>query len=69
MPALEPDKFYFCVMCASCGEPIPFLEAPSPEDEPKPRSRGIELACPHCRTQHTYRGNEVVRLQGPEKSE
>src|ERR1700674_1618213 len=33
MKMTEPGKWYFVVDCAGCGEAIPFLEAPSPEDK------------------------------------
>ena len=33
---VEPGKWYFVVDCAFCSEPIPFAEAPSPEEKRDP---------------------------------
>jgi hypothetical protein len=30
---VEPNKWYFAVDRSKCGDPIPFLEAPSPEEK------------------------------------
>jgi len=69
MTNVEPDKWYLCVICPKCQEPIPFQSAPAPEEKPDHRARGVQLACPRCHTQHTYRGSEVLRLQGPKSIE
>jgi hypothetical protein len=39
---VKPNQWYFVVDCAECDEPIPFLEAPSPEEvqEAKRRQSG-----------------------------
>jgi hypothetical protein len=63
---IKPDHWYFAVDCASCGEPFPIAEAPSPEKEPAPRHATIRVRCPHCRKEHTYAGALVSRRQGPE---
>ncbi len=69
MLKLEPDGWYFGVECIKCRELFAFAEAPTPDECPNPVSSGSELACPHCHTRHTYRGSEVLRLQGPERTE
>lgn len=46
---VQPNQWYFVVECAKCNEPIPFLEAPSPEEEPDVKQRTIDdLKCPNC---------------------
>jgi hypothetical protein len=30
----ESGKWYLVVSCSGCGEPIPFAEAPSPDEQP-----------------------------------
>jgi predicted RNA-binding Zn-ribbon protein involved in translation (DUF1610 family) len=59
----KPDGWYFFISCRSCGNDLIFAEAPSPEDEPKPRVRGVKSTCPHCGKAHSYRANEVRRGQ------
>ena len=65
MPDVEPDKWYFCAICSNCGESIPFEQAPSPEENPHPLHRRVQVDCPHCRTNATYDGSAIVRQQGP----
>ncbi len=65
---VEPNKWYFVVDCAKCQEPIPFLEAPSPEENPDIKQRTIaDLKCPHCGHTDTYAPALMRRQQGPEK--
>src|SRR5258708_7625662 len=66
---VEPEKWYFVVDCAKCGEAIPFAEAPSPEEKPDPlQSRKISnLRYPHCRHKADYAPALMSRRQGPEK--
>jgi hypothetical protein len=40
---VKPNKWYFVVDCAKCRENIPFLEAPSPEEQPDIKQRTIAL--------------------------
>jgi hypothetical protein len=52
---------------AKCGEVIPFAETPSPEEEPEPQFRTINLECPHSGTEDIYaRMALMTRRQGPE---
>ena len=51
----------FFVECPTCQERIIISDAPSPDEVEHPTHRGIEIACPRCRTHHTYRGAEVQR--------
>jgi predicted RNA-binding Zn-ribbon protein involved in translation (DUF1610 family) len=63
---VEPGKWYFVANCTKCGEPIPFAEAPSPEDDPHPTSGGITMRCPECGFESTYTGLLISRQPGPE---
>ena len=64
---VEPNQWYFVVDCANCTEPIPFLEAPSPEEEPELTHRTIsDLQCPRCEHVDTYAPALMYRAQGPE---
>jgi len=69
MKMVEAGKWYFAVDCAKCGEPIPFAEAPSPEEKPDPlRYRTIaDLQCLHCGHVGTYAPALMSRRPGPEK--
>jgi DNA-directed RNA polymerase subunit RPC12/RpoP len=69
MPKLvEPEKWYFVVDCARCGEPIPFAKAPSPEEKPHPRQRPIvDLRCPQCGHISTYAPALMSVRQGPKR--
>jgi predicted nucleic-acid-binding Zn-ribbon protein len=65
---VEPNKWYFVVDCAKCRENIPFLEAPSPEEQPDIKQRTIgDLKCPHCGHTDIYAPALMYRAQGPEK--
>jgi hypothetical protein len=65
---LKPDQWYFVVNCAKCKEPIPFLEAPSPEEKPEVKQRQIAgLKCGSCGQTGTYAPALMYRAQGPEK--
>jgi hypothetical protein len=68
---LEPGKWYFAVDCAGCGEPIPFMEAPSPEEKPDPlQSKGVaNLQCRRCGHTGSYAGLLISRRPGPEKKQ
>jgi DNA-directed RNA polymerase subunit RPC12/RpoP len=68
---VEPDKWYFAVDCAKCGEAIPFLEAPSPEDKPDPlTARKISnLRCPRCGHVGSYAPALMTRRQGPKSQQ
>ncbi len=70
MKTVEPGKWYFVVDCTGCGEPIPFAEAPSPEDKPGPlQYRTIsDLKCPLCGHSDTYAPALMSRQPGPEKA-
>jgi hypothetical protein len=50
MEKIDPNKFYFCIVCTNCQQSVPFAEAPTPEECSDTRSRGIELvsAGPGC---------------------
>jgi RNase P subunit RPR2 len=52
----ESGRWYFVVDCENCGEPIPFAEAPSPDDDPSPQScpTVTKLECLHCGAIKTY---------------
>jgi C4-type Zn-finger protein len=64
---VEPNKWHLAVDCAECQEPIPFLEAPSPVEEPHVKQRTIsDLKCPNCGYTDTYAPALMTRLQGPE---
>jgi hypothetical protein len=64
---VEPNKWYFVVDCAQCTEPIPFGEAPSPEEEPEITHRIMaDLQCPRCEHVDTYAPGLMYRAQGPE---
>jgi DNA-directed RNA polymerase subunit RPC12/RpoP len=66
---VEPNKWYFAVDCSKCGDPIPFLEAPSPEEKSEVKQRTIaDLKCPHCGHADTYAPALMSRRQGPEPS-
>jgi hypothetical protein len=54
-------KWRFFVDCVACEKPIILCDAPSPDENAHPTHRGVEIACPHCRTRHTYHGAEVQR--------
>ncbi|MCP3386011.1 CpXC domain-containing protein [Bradyrhizobium sp. CCGUVB4N] len=65
---VKPNQWYFVVECAKCGEAIPFLEAPSPEEEPNVKQRTIEdLKCPHCGYVGRYAPALMYRDQAPGK--
>ena len=72
MPATkytEPDKWYVAVDCEKCGEGIPFMEAPSPDESltfQHPTS--ADLKCPQCGHVAIYAGTLMSRRQGPEKT-
>jgi hypothetical protein len=55
------ERWRYFVECAHCHENISFADAPSPEDDPEPTHRGVVLECPHCRTEHAYRGSQIMR--------
>jgi hypothetical protein len=55
------SKWRFFVDCSTCGAKIIIGDAPSPDEVEHPTHRGIEIACPQCRTHQTYRGAEVQR--------
>jgi hypothetical protein len=64
----EPGKWYFGVGCSGCGEPIPFAEAPSPDEKPDPieyRTVG-NLPCPHCGHVDNYAPALMSRQPGPD---
>ena len=64
----EPGKWYLVVSCSGCGEPIPFAEAPSPDEKPDPieyRTVG-NLPCPHCSHVDTYAPALMSRQPGPD---
>jgi hypothetical protein len=64
---VQPGKWYFAVDCAKCGEPIPFGEAPSPEDAQEIKYRTIaDLRCPACNHVDTYEPASMSRRPGPE---
>ena len=65
---MKPGRWYFVVECAKCDEAIPFLEAPSPEDEPQVKQRQIaDLKCPSCGHVGTYAPALMYRDQAPER--
>src|SRR2546423_1169827 len=66
----EPGKWYLCVECSKCGEPIAFAEVASPEEEPGPfRYRTIsDLKCPTCGHSDAYAPALMSRRMGPERS-
>lgn len=65
---VQPDQWYLVVDCAKCEEAIPFLEAPSPDDERDLKQRTIgDLKCPSCGHTDTYAPALMYRAQGPEK--
>jgi predicted RNA-binding Zn-ribbon protein involved in translation (DUF1610 family) len=66
---VEPEKWYFAVECAKCGEAIPFAEAPTPEEKPEPlQYRTVsDLKCPHCGHSATYAPAQMSRRQGPKR--
>jgi hypothetical protein len=65
---VQPEKWYFVVNCGKCGNPIPFAQAPSPEDDPTPKYRKVsELRCPFCQFVGEYAPALMSRRQGPEK--
>jgi hypothetical protein len=59
----EAGRWYYFVDCASCNEPIPFKQEPSPEDNPIVRVPTMKVRCPHCRKDHTYAGDLISRSQ------
>ncbi|MGY2990277.1 hypothetical protein ACVI1K_007624 [Bradyrhizobium sp. USDA 4508] len=60
---VQPNQWYFVVDCAKCDEPIPFLEAPSP-DEPEVKQRTVgDLKCPSCGHSYTYAPAPMYRAQ------
>ena len=64
MPKLvEPEKWYFVVDCARCGEPIPFAK-----EKPHPRQRPIvDLRCPQCGHTSAYAPALMSVRQGPKR--
>jgi len=65
---VEPGKWYFVVECSRCFEPIPFAEAPSPEDEPNPsQARVTDLKCLACGHVDSYGPTLMTRRQGPHR--
>ena len=65
---VKPNQWYFVVDCAECDEPIPFLEATSPDEAPEVKQRTIaDLKCPSCGHADTYAPALMYRAQGPEK--
>lgn len=63
---VKPHQWYFVVECANCDEPIPFLEAPSPEDKPEVKQRTIaDLKYPSCGHVGTYVPALMYRDQAP----
>ena len=66
MRFVEPDKWYFVAECVRCGEPIPFAQAPSPDEDPAPKCATVDIQCPHCRKKGRYAGRLITRRQGPE---
>jgi predicted RNA-binding Zn-ribbon protein involved in translation (DUF1610 family) len=68
MKTVEADKWYFVAECGQCGEQIPFAEAPSPDEEPFPKSAGVSVRCAHCGFEGTYVGPLISRQPGPERN-
>jgi DNA-directed RNA polymerase subunit RPC12/RpoP len=65
---MSKAKYHFFAICANCGKEIVLHEAPSPQQEEHPKSRGSTATCPHCKTTHTYMGREMGRGEiGEEK--
>jgi len=65
---VKRNEWYFVVDCAECDEPIPFLEAASPDKAPEVKQQTIaDLKCPSCGHTDTYAPALMYRAQGPEK--
>jgi hypothetical protein len=54
-------KYAFFVQCPESKELITLGPAPAPEPDEQLTHRGVQIACPRCGVQHTYRGAEVGR--------
>jgi len=61
--------WWFAVVCPSCHKHIPFAVAPSPEEEPEPKSLGWEGTCPHCGEAHSFNTAAVERVLVEEDDE
>ena len=59
MSEAKPGWYFF--VGPSCSQEITFKEAPSPEEEERPSVSGVQLVCPSCGTEHTYRPADVDR--------
>jgi uncharacterized protein (DUF983 family) len=58
---LVKGRYYFHITCSKCGTDVAFMEAPSPEDEPQPKSRAVQIVCPRCQEARTYSPHEIRR--------
>jgi hypothetical protein len=62
--AYDPARWYFVVKCEECGEIIPLAVAPSPEQEPRPKTYATLVPCPRCHVEGAYRSGQIERRRG-----
>jgi hypothetical protein len=68
MPALEPGKLYFFVVCKDCLNPFAFCGAPAPENTHGPvrvQYDAVMLHCSRCEADNIYDPKEFLIHQAP----
>lgn len=58
MTTVEPDKWYFHVICQSCERGVAFSEDPSRGTEQYVATEAATIRCPHCCHEAVYQPAE-----------